>query len=52
MLRSDAGTVFLQRFVGEADLGGRLALFGSVGERAFANSLHALECAREARAAW
>ena len=51
MLRSGVGTVFLQRFVGEADLGGRLALFGSV-ERAIVNSLHAVECAREARAAW
>ena len=33
--------------MGEADLGGRLAPFGSVGQRAVANSLHALECARK-----
>ena len=36
--------------VGEADLGWRRALLGSVGQRAFAQSLHAWECAREVRA--
>ena len=40
------------KFVGNADLGGRLALLGSDGQCVFKHSVHGVECAREARAAW
>ena len=40
------------RSVGEADLGGRLALLGSVGWCVFTHSIRGVECAREVRAAW
>ena len=39
-------------FVGEADLGGRLALLGSDGQCVFAHSVHGKECAKEVWAAW
>ena len=37
---------------GQTAVGRCLDLFGSVRQRAFAHSLHALECAREVLAAW
>ena len=38
--------------VGEADLGGRLALLGPVGWCVFTNSIRGVECARQVFAAW
>ena len=38
--------------VGHTDVGRCLALFGSVGQRVFAHSLHALERSREVWATW
>ena len=40
------------KFVGEADLGGRLVLLGSDGWCVFTHSIHGVDCAREVRAAW
>ena len=40
------------KFVGKADLGGRLALLGFDGYCVFAHSVHGVECAREVWAAW
>ena len=40
------------RDVEQAFVGKCLALLGSVGQRAFAHSIHALKCSREVWAAW
>ena len=52
-VRSPNGCCWLPpKFVGEADLGGRLALFGSDGYGVLAHSVHGMACAREVRAVW
>ena len=38
--------------LGEAHLGGRLAVLGSDGLYVFTHSIHVVECAREVWAAW
>ena len=38
------------KFVGKADLGGRLALLGTDGQCVFTHSVHGVECARKVRA--
>ena len=40
------------KFVGETDLGGRLAPLGSGGQCVLTHSIRGVECAREIRAAW
>ena len=42
----------LPESVGEADLVGRLALLGTVGQCVFAHSIRGVDCTREVRAAW
>ena len=50
-LSRNGGRWLLPKFVGKADLGGRLALLGSDKQDVFAHSVHGMECASEVRAA-